>query len=410
MQGKFFQFCHMLQRLKSLFAGAYGGISHDVWLLSAVMLINRSGTMVIFFLSVYLTEKLGLTVQQTGVVLACFGAGSFTGAFAGGKLTDIIGYRPVMLISLFTGGCLFMLISFIHSYLYLCISFFFLSIFSESYRPANMTAIAFYSKPENYTRSISINRLAINLGFSAGPVLGGLLASFSYDYLFYANGLFCIAAATFTLFMLNNKKAHHLQKHGQKQSIVSPYKDKTYLYFIVAVFLYALCFFQFFITMPLFYKDIHHLSERQIGLLMMFNGIIVALVEMILVYRLEKRWNLYRTISIGGLLLAATYLCLPFIGGFAAFTLIIVFVSFSEMLAMPFMNSYMNLKSDIASRGQYAALYSMAWSSAQTALPIIATQTIANYGYNTLWILLSCLLLIMTYIIRKVSQKMKVAN
>ncbi|HRB86627.1 MAG TPA: MFS transporter, partial [Bacteroidia bacterium] len=132
----------MLQRVKSLFSGAYGGISRDVWLLSAVMLINRSGTMVIFFLSVYLTEKLGLTVQQTGVVMACFGAGSFTGAFTGGKLTDIIGYRPVMLISLFTGGCLFMLIPFIHSYLYLCISFFFLSIFSESYRPANMTAIA----------------------------------------------------------------------------------------------------------------------------------------------------------------------------------------------------------------------------------------------------------------------------
>ena len=161
--------------------------------------------------------------------------------------------------------------------------------------------------------------------------------------------------------------------------------------------------------MPLFYKDIHHLSERQIGLLMMFNGLIVAVVEMILVYRLEKRWNVYRTISIGGLLLAATYLCLPFIGGFAAFTLIIVLVSFSEMLAMPFMNSFRNLKSSIASRGQYAALYSMAWSSAQTALPILATQTIANFGYNTLWMLLAFILIIMTYIIRVVSQKMRAA-
>ncbi|HMW10127.1 MAG TPA: MFS transporter [Bacteroidia bacterium] len=399
----------MLQHVKSLFSGAYSGISRDVWLLSAVMLINRSGTMVIFFLSVYLTEKLGFSVQQTGVVMACFGAGSFTGAFTGGKLTDIIGYHPVMLISLFTGGTLFMLIPFIHSYLYLCVSFFFLSIFSESYRPANMTAIAFYSKPGNYTRSISINRLAINLGFSVGPVLGGFLASISYDYLFYTNGCFCIAAATFTLFMLHNKKVHHVHGQSQKQQIASPYKDKIYLYFIVAVFLYALCFFQFFITMPLFYKDIHHLSERQIGLLMMFNGLIVAVVEMILVYRLEKRWNVYRTISIGGLLLAATYLCLPFIGGFAAFTLIIVLVSFSEMLAMPFMNSFMNLKSSIASRGQYAALYSMAWSSAQTALPILATQTIANFGYNTLWMLLAFILIIMTYIIRVVSQKMRAA-
>ncbi|HOZ83692.1 MAG TPA: MFS transporter, partial [Bacteroidia bacterium] len=212
---------------------------------------------------------------------------------------------------------------------------------------------------------------------------------------------------TFTLSMLHNKKVHHVLGKSQTQQIASPYKDKIYLYFIVAAFIYALCFFQFFITMPLFYKDIHHLSERQIGLLMMFNGLIVAVVEMILVYRIEKRWNLYRTISIGGLLLAATYLCLPFIGGFAAFTFIIVLVSFSEMLAMPFMNSYMNLKSSVASRGQYAALYSMAWSSAQTALPILATQTIANFGYNTLWILMACLLIIMTYIIRIVSQKMR---
>ncbi len=367
--------------------------------------------MVIFFLSVYLSQKLHFTVQQTGVIMACFGAGSFTGAFTGGKLTDRVGYHPVMLVSLLIGGILFMLIPFFSSYLMLCIAFFVLSTFSESFRPANMTAIAYYSKPENYTRSISLNRLAINLGFSVGPALGGILASYNYNYLFFANGFTCISAAAIIFIFLKNqpKRLESDQQNASKQN-GSPYSDKIYLFFIVAAYLYALCFFQFFITMPLYYKTVRNFTETDIGLLMALNGVIVALVEMIMVYKIEGRWSLYKLIALGALLLSVSYLSLLFITTIHAFVLLIVVISFSEMFAMPFMNSFMNKRSTSTSRGQYAALYAMAWSTAQTTLPIVATQTIAFAGYNALWILMTTLSLCMALMIIRVEKKVFIEN
>jgi predicted MFS family arabinose efflux permease len=227
----------MLSSSKTLVRGAYGGLSKEVWLLSLMMLINRSGTMVIFFLSVYLNDKLHFTVQQTGVIMACFGGGSLLGTFIGGRLTDKLGYYPVMLWSLTIGGLLFLCIPYILSYPLLCISMFILSCFSESFRPANMTAIAFYSTPETYTRSISLNRLAINLGFSIGPAAGGILAAKNYAYIFQADSFTSLGAALIVFFFLTNKKKASVQKEIKGSIISSPYRDKPYLGFIVMAFL-----------------------------------------------------------------------------------------------------------------------------------------------------------------------------
>ncbi len=62
----------MLQASIQLYRNAYSGISKPVWWLSFVMLVNRSGTMVIPFLTVYLTQK-GYTLTEAGIVMACFG-------------------------------------------------------------------------------------------------------------------------------------------------------------------------------------------------------------------------------------------------------------------------------------------------------------------------------------------------
>lgn len=74
----------MLQRTIGIYKDSFGGLQSTVWLLSALQLINRSGTMVLPFMSMYMTQKLGATLSQAGVVLMCFGLGAIVGSFAGG--------------------------------------------------------------------------------------------------------------------------------------------------------------------------------------------------------------------------------------------------------------------------------------------------------------------------------------
>src|SRR5687767_3407785 len=164
----------MLKATVQTYRNAYSGLSRSTWLLSLIMLINRSGTMVVPFMTLYLTSpEMGYSIGEAGIVFGLFGAGAFCGAWLGGQLTDRIGFYPVQLFTLFTGGLLFIVLGQMKTYPLICFFTFVLSFVNEAFRPANSTAIAFYSKPENQTRSYALNRLAINIGLAFGSAMGG---------------------------------------------------------------------------------------------------------------------------------------------------------------------------------------------------------------------------------------------
>ena len=168
----------MLTATINLYKNAYTGLTRRVWLLALVMLINRSGTMVLAFMTLYINH-LGFSTELAGLVVGVYGTGSLVGAFIGGKISDRFGFYYTQFFSLFCGGLLFITLGQMKTYLSICICTFFLSMVNESFRPANATAIAHYSTPQNRTQSFSIIRLAINLGWGVGGALGGFLASFN---------------------------------------------------------------------------------------------------------------------------------------------------------------------------------------------------------------------------------------
>lgn len=158
-------------------------------MLALVMLINRTGSMVLPFLGVYMVKELGFTLKEAGVVLSCYGFGSVIGAWLGGKLTDKLGHFKVQSVSLFLTFPIFFVLYFLRDVLSLSIGVFVLTLVADTFRPANSVSIVYYAKPENITRAFSLNRMAINLGFSIGPAVGGLLAAISYQLLFSAMDL-----------------------------------------------------------------------------------------------------------------------------------------------------------------------------------------------------------------------------
>lgn len=371
----------------NLIKNAFGGLPHTVWLLSLAQLINRAGTMVVFFLSVYLKDDLMFTLDQVGVIMALFGLGTIAGVFVGGKLVDRIGYYPVMITSLFLGTIMFALVGFIRSYEVLMVAMFLLSFCSEAFRPANMAAISFYADPEIYTRAVSLNRLAVNLGFSIGPAVGGFLSEKSFQNIFWADSISSFFAMIILLLFVK-KSAREIgvkKEEGSADAMRSPYQDKAFLFFLPLTMLYAVSFFQFFSTMPIYYTEIEHFSKSEIGWLMALNGLLVALFEMVIIYKYQNTWSVYRFIAVGAAMVVVSYVSLLFGGGLGWMIVLTIVISFSEMLAMPFMNTFMNNRAAGGSRGQYSSLYIMAWSSSQILTPILATQIISGWGFNTLW-------------------------
>ena len=389
----------MTNSILSLYKKAYGGLSKGTWSLSLVMLVNRMGTMVIPFMTMYLTQHSGFTIDKAGFVMSLFGLGAITGALIGGKLVDNIGYYYVQIFALIGGGSMFIILGQMHSYISICIATFILALLNESFRPANTVAIAHYSKEINRTRSYSLNRLAINMGWAVGGALGGILASFNYNLLFWVDGISNLLAAGLLYITLSPKRNAATEVKVKEKGIVkiSVYKDKSYLTFIILVFVFALCFFQLFTTIPVFFKDNFKLSVFFIGMIMALNGLIISFFEMITVFSLEGRRPSVYIISGGMLLVSISFLLLslPMVN-YAMIALIsMVILTFGEILTMPFMNAWWIGRTQQNNRGQYAALYTIAWASAQTVGPF-AGALIAEYsGYNILWFVISgiCFLL-----------------
>ncbi|MGN6567992.1 MAG: MFS transporter, partial [Flavipsychrobacter sp.] len=245
-----------MNRIVALYKNAYAGLAPSTWWLSLVMLINRSGTMVVPFMTLYLTQSMHYSVGQAGIVMSIFGAGAICGSLIGGKLTDKFGFYQIQLFALLLGGIMFIVLGQMHSYTTICIFTFLLSLMNDAFRPANSTAIAHYSKEENRTRSYSLNRLAINLGWSVGGALGGFIASRNYHLLFWIDGLTNIGAALLLRAVLSparNTATPQKQEHITKDKSQSAYRDKPYIVFIILTTLFAYTFFQFFTTLPVYY-------------------------------------------------------------------------------------------------------------------------------------------------------------
>lgn len=380
----------MISATVNLYRNAYTGLNRRMWLLAVVMLINRSGTMVLPFMTLY-SKHIGYSTQQGGWVVAIYGIGSLIGAFLGGRISDRFGFYYTQFFSLLCGGFLFITLGQMNTYFSICVCTFFLSMVNEAFRPANSTAIAHYSTAQNRTQAFSIVRLAINLGWGVGGALGGFLASINYHLLFWVDGFTNITASFLLLWLL--PKVSLAQQQQKPKSIpvvrkaVSAYKDKNFLYFICLQILFAICFFQLFTTIPLYFKEELQLNEFWIGAAMSMNGLVIALFEMVIVFKLEGRRPYLTLMTYGSIFMAISFfiLNLPLASGFLIAFLSTIVITFAEMIAMPFMNSWYISRSTEGNRGQYAALYTMAWSAAQVIGSSSGTQVAHSLGFHNLW-------------------------
>jgi predicted MFS family arabinose efflux permease len=379
--------------MKTLFnnyLNTFNGLSKEVWWLALITLINRAGTMVIPFLSLYLIEDLQFTLNNVGTIMMCFGLGSVAGSWLGGKLTDTIGYYKVMVRSLISTGILFIALQFLNTFYAICSGIFLVMLVADTFRPAMFVALSAYSKPENKTRSVTLIRLAINLGFSAGPAIGGIIiTTLGYRGLFWVDGITCILATIVLIMVLNPKKSKVLDAISVANP-VSAYKDKAFIIFLVAMFLFGVIFLQYFSTMPIYYREAHILSEFEIGLLLGANGFIIFLLEMPLIKWLENsRLSKTELMLIGALLTTTSFIILNTTTWSGILIIGMFLMTIGEMIAFPFSNAFAMERAKKGNQGEYMALYSIAFSIAHIFGHKAGMQMVDGWGFDNTWYMIT---------------------
>ncbi|WP_339624601.1 MFS transporter [uncultured Winogradskyella sp.] len=379
-----------MKKLYLNYIESFKGLSKEIWCLALVSLINRAGTMVIPFLSLYLKKDLDFSNDDVGWILAFFGIGSVIGSWLGGKLTDKIGFYKVISFSLFFTGLSFVALQYITTFWGLCFGILLLMSIADTFRPALFVSLKAYSKPENRTRSLALIRLAINAGMGIGPTVAGLIIVVNgYDILFWIDGLTCIAAILLFRYLVKAPKKLIYKTEIEAPSVVknTVYKDKTYYIFLSICFLFGMAFFQLIFTLPLYYEEVFGLNEFKIGLLMFVNVAIIVFFEMPMVHYLEKKIiPVVKHITMALALLALSYYVLYDNYWIGIIVVSIVIITFSEMLGFPYTNKFAINRAKQGFEGSYMALYSVSFSLAHIFSSKISLSIIDNFGYQINWL------------------------
>jgi len=377
----------LFKKIAGLYRQAYSGLPGRAWILFTVNLVNSSGSMVLFFLSLYLTRNLGLSPTRAGAALSLYGFGSLAGAYLGGWLADGIGSIRVQKISLGLCGVLLIALGQARVVWAIYPLIFFFALAAGALYPANATTMSRVCPADLQVKGFALNRLANNLGVTIGPAVGGLLALRDYRLLFWADGLTSLLAAGVLVLLWKPSEVGgpvRGAKAGTSEPGRSPWRDGPFMLLMLIFLVWSVVFVQVLVTFPLYIRNVYGLAENRIGQLLAVNTILIVVLEMILMEKIKKQ-PLTRMINLSFLLLGAGLGLMPLGRGFAFAGFTVAVWTFGEMLSMPLVSALIAGRADDATRGRYMGVFSLGFSLAFIIAPAAGMAVYGRFGGEVLW-------------------------
>ena len=343
------------------------------------------------FLVLYLTQKLDYPAGRAGLVLAFYGIGAIVTSPLSGKLCDRIGAVLVMKATLVLGGATLLLLPLTQNFYAICAIVFVWAVFSEAFRPASLSIITDVVAPEHLKGAFALSRLAVNLGMSIGPVVGGFLTKISYTVIFLADGLTSIAAglllAASPLKTTTHEPAPTSSAAGgvtKGTGSVNPLLDFRLLYFLLALIPVEMVLFQTQAAMPLYMVGELQFDEAIYGALMAINTVMIIFVEVPFTLAISH-WSNRLALSLGSFLFAVGFGALAVTKDGWSIGVTIVVWTVGEMILFPGASAYMAEIAPKENRGSYMGLYLMTFSIAFAVAPWIGTAILGRFGSVALW-------------------------
>ena len=376
------------------------GLPRGMWVLFFATLVNRAGTMALPFLVLYLT-RLGYPAGRAGLMLTVYGVSALVTAPLAGRLADRFGSLPVMKASLVSSGVVLLAFPFARgAWVPLAVAL--LAVTTESFRPANLSSISELVATERRKAAFALHRLAVNVGMSIGPALGGLLASASFPALFRVDGATSVAAAVLLAVFFRRTKQQTdsdaaeagattddtNEATGIRESFLrrqfGAFADPRLAYFLLSLLPLLLILFQNESVMALFLVRDLGLTEAGYGLMFTINTALIILLEVPL-NSATAHWPHRRSLAVGAFLFAVGFGSYGLASSAWGVAAGVVVWSFGEMIMLPGSSAYV---ADIApprKRGEYMGLYTMSFSLAFSTGPLIGMSVYERHGPRVVW-------------------------
>jgi predicted MFS family arabinose efflux permease len=369
------------------------GLPTDVWIIFATSLVNRAGMMALPFLVLYLTKDLAISASAAGLALSVYGLGSLITSPIGGRLCDRVGPFAVLRGSLVLTGIVVLVIPVVHSFAAIVVLTFVWALVNDAGRPATLSAIVAVAGPEQRKAAIALNRLAVNIGMSIGPTVGGFLALLSFKLLFVVDGATSLGAAVVLTALLRARRvstrpASTTPTPGEtsvrtlrRANILA---DSAAMVFCAGMFLTMLVFFQTQGAYALYIvRDLHY-RESFLGALFTINTVAIVALEVPLNLAMAH-WSNRRAMMLGAFLVAVGFGATAGAHTALPLAMTVVVWTFGEMILFPSSTSYLASLAPSGRTGAYMGAYAATTGCAYIVGPWLGTAAIDRLGAGAVW-------------------------
>jgi len=366
----------------------YLDLPRDVYILAVGTLVNRCGSFLMFFLTIYLTSSLGFDEQFATWTMGVFGVGSLVASLVGGYLVDRVGRKAIMLFSLWASVVVLLFFGSLNTKVEIITGVALFSMVSEMYRPAAMAMVADVCPSKKRGIAFGLIFLAINLGSGIAGLIGGFLSTFSFKSLFWADAVTTALYAILITFTL--RETLFLSKEEEKGDTLKTtnffsfvLRDKSFLLFCFGSLCLGLVYIQSWSSLPLYLRRIGF-DARDYGTMISINPFLIVAFQIPIT-------NLVLRYSRGWMMVLATFIVAVGFGLTGLHTsalwisTTIVIWTIGEMIQSPLGPAIVSDLAPPRFRGRYMGFYAMTFSGANIVGAPLGGFVLTQYGGSQLW-------------------------
>ena len=365
--------------------------------------VNRAGTFLVPFLTIYLQKELNLGTGFATRAMGAYGVGAFLASLVGGHLADWIGRRVVMLISLFGSAAVLLVFGSLSSPWIIMVALLIFALIAEMYRPAALAMIADLTESNRRPHAYGLMYVAVNLGFSVAAAVGGSLSQFSFQWLFWGDAL--TACVYGGLILVTIRETLPSRVGGLATQHVDPPDDSdehrtpgsiklsdavkhiltdwTFMVYSLGIFFLAVTYIQAMSTFPLYLGQLG-ISAAGYGVIIALNGLMIVVLQLPIT-SIVVRFNRGAMLILSALLTAVGFGIIGLADTVGQFALTVVVWTTGELISAPLMTAIVSDLAPTPLRARYMGVCSMCFSSAMMVGAPIGGAVLAHLGGQYLW-------------------------
>ncbi|MCW5873490.1 MAG: MFS transporter [Anaerolineales bacterium] len=382
----------MLNRLSQRFRSFQREFPRAFWPVVAVSFVDGIGRTLLFpFFALYVTQRFNVGATQAGLVLGMFSVSGLLGSMVGGALTDRIGRKKLIIVGLVCSALTTLALGLVNEMRWLYVVALVSGLFGELAGPAHQAMIADILPEKQRQEGFGILRVVNNLTWIVGPSIGGLLAGWSFLYLFISDAVISCIVAVLFFFYIAETKPKPVEGQAQESlgttfaGYATVLRDMPFVAFILTSILLGMVYIQMYGTLSIFLRDQHGIDPQGFGLLMTTSGITVILFQL-WVSRVIKWRPPFLMMALGAAFYVIGFSLFGLVAAYWLFVGAIIVITIGEMVIVPTASALAANFAPEAMRGRYMAVFSLVWALPAALGPAAAGFVLDNYDPNLLWL------------------------